>query len=121
MRLQLLRTIQETKANRGPQNSAYLVVDRLRRNFSLLYRGQQGAAVHEFTDRHLQIQAIDGGCYAIVGGVPIRHENAAEPPFFFENIEIQMGVLGGVNAVHQVIGIHHRAHMSLANRSLECR
>ena len=77
--------------------------------------------VHEGRGRHFQVQAVVGRRHAVIGSEPVRHENPLEAPLALEHLQVQEFVLSGVNAVDQVVGIHHRVHVSLGDGCLEGR
>ena len=70
---------------------------------------------------HFQIEAVVGRCHAVIGGIPVRHQNALEAPIALEHLEVEELVLGGVRAVDQVVGVHHRVHVALGDGGLKGR
>jgi hypothetical protein len=53
------------------------------------------------------------GADAVVGRVPVGHENALESPLALEHLEVEEVVLRGVDAVDQVVGVHDRVDVAL--------
>ena len=68
---------------------------------------------------HLQIEAVVGRGHAVVGGVPVGHQNALEAPIALEHLQVEELVLRGVDAVDQVVGVHHRIHVALGDGGLK--
>ncbi len=52
---------------------------------------------------------------------PVAHHDPAESPFFSGDGFIQQPVLGHVYAIHQVVGIHQRAHLRFFYRGFKRR
>ncbi len=95
------------------QQAQDLIVDRGFRNFAGADRRQQRFLVHEFGIRHLEVESAVGRAHAIVGCIPVRHEQPLKSPLSLENFQIQEWVLRGVDAVDQIVGIHDRGHLAL--------
>ena len=56
---------------------------------------------------------------AVVGRVPVGHENALESPLALEHFEVEEVVLRGVDAVDQVVGVHDRVDVGLGDGGFE--
>ena len=83
--------------------------------------GEQPLGIHEARAGHLEVEAVVGRADGVVGRVPVRHENALEAPFALEDLQVEELVLRGVDAVDQVVGVHHRVHMALGDGGLKGR
>ncbi len=103
--------IVEPELNGFAQNAADLVVDCGGWDFTALDKRQQNLLVHEERRRHFKVQAAIRGSFAVVGGAPIRHDDAVETPFFSRNDVVQEIVLGHVGAVNQVVCVHKGTHL----------
>ena len=57
----------------------------------------------------------------VVGGVPVGHEDPVESPLVFEDVDIDVMVLRGVDAVDKVVRIHDGADFGFAHGGLEGR
>ena len=88
-------------------------------HLAALHRGNQILRVHEFGAGHLEIEAVVDRGDAVVGRVPIGHENALESPLAFEHFQVEEVVLRGVDAVDQVVGVHHRVNVGLGDGGLK--
>ena len=84
-----------------------------------LTAGSKVFGVHESRAGHLEVEAVVGRGHAVVGCVPVGHQNALESPLAFEHLEIEELVLRGVDAVDQVVGVHHRVHVGLGDGGLK--
>ncbi len=117
----LLLAIEEAEADGRTQDAAHLVVQRRGAQLPAVQGGEQRGGTHRLALGHLQVQAGVGGLDAVVGRLPVRHENAVETPFALEDVGTEMMALGGVVAIDQVVAAHHRAAVRLLHRRLEGR
>ena len=114
-----MRASRESIAKLGAEQAQHLVVDGGFFDASVLDGGQQIFRVHEFWAGHLQVEAVVGRGHAVVGGIPVGHEDAFEAPFALEHLEIEEFVLRGVDAVDQVVGVHDRVDVAFGDGGLE--
>ncbi len=114
-----LRAIGEAVAKLGADEAQHLVVDGGLFYLAILHSGNEILRVHEFGAGHFEVEAVVGGGHAVIGGVPVGHEHALEAPIALENLVIEEVVLGGVNAVDQVVGVHDRINVALDDGGLE--
>ncbi len=114
-----LLAVEPAEADRRAQDAPHLLVDRGEGQLALLDRGQQRLAVHQLAEGHLEIEPAVRRAQAVVGGVPVGHHDAREAPVPARDVRLQEAVLRRVDAVHQVVGGHDRAHVRLLDRGLE--
>ena len=115
-----LRAVGESVAQLGAEDAQQVFVDGGLLHLAALDRRNQVLRVHELRARHLQVEAVVHRRHAVVGCIPVRHQNALESPLALEHLQIEELVLRGVDAVHQVVGVHHRVHVRLGHGGLEC-
>ncbi len=113
--------IEESIAENGAEEAHHLVVDGGLFDRAILDRGQQSLGVHEARIGHFQVEAVVGSADGVVGGVPVGHENALETPLALEHLEVEKLVLGGMNAVDEVVGVHDGVDVALGDGGLEGR
>ena len=97
----------------GLEEVTYLVVEGGLSDGACLEGGGEIGGVHEFAGGHFDIEATVGGADGIVGGVPVGHENTLEVPVVAEDVDVEVGVFGGVKAVDEVVGIHDGGNVAL--------
>ena len=114
-----LRARGESVAQLGAQQAQHVLVDGGLFHLAGLHRGNEILRVHEFGAGHLEIEPVVAGGDAVVGRVPVGHENALESPLAFEHLEIEKVVLRGVDAVDQVVGVHDSVDVGLGDGSFE--
>src|SRR5258708_3256927 len=94
-----LGLVEEPELDRLAENSSDLVIQSCDRHCALVESWKQSVSIHESRRGHFKIKATDGCCGTVMRAAPIRHENAVEPPFFLEDLVVQMIVLSHVSAV----------------------
>ncbi len=114
-----LLAVQPAEADRGAQDAPHLLVDRGDRQPALLDRWQQRLAVHQLAEGHLEVEPAVRRAQAVVRGVPVGHHDAREAPVRARHVRLQKAVLRRVDAVHEVVGGHDRAHVPFLHRGLE--
>ena len=76
-------------------------------------------AIHKRADRHFKVEPVVGRGNAIVGALPVRHQDAIEAPFLAGDLNVEVTILRGVLAVDKVVGIHDGANMRLLHGRFE--
>ena len=114
-----LRARGESVAQLGAQQAQHMLVDGGFFHLAGLHRGNEVLRVHEFGAGHLEIETVVAGGDAVVGRVPVGHENALESPLALEHLEIEEVVLRGVDAVDQVVGVHDGVDVGLGDGGFE--
>jgi hypothetical protein len=94
---------------------------RLFRQTAFVHRRDDLVAVVVTAARHLQVIAGGDAAYAVVDAAPVRHHQAFEAPFVAQDAGEQRRMFGGISAIDQVVGAHHRPRLRLAHRDLEGR
>ncbi len=116
-----LRPVRESVAQLGAEDAQKVLVDGRFLHLAAFDRGDEVFGVHELGARHLEVQAVVDRGDAVVGRIPVGHENTLESPLPFQHFQIEEIVLRRVDAVHQVVGIHDRVDVGLGHGGLEAR
>ena len=101
------------------EDAADLVVDGGFFDFAGFDGGDEGFGIHVPAEGHFEVEAGVGGGDAVVGGGPVRHHDAVEVPLVLGDVDVEVGVLGGVFAVDEVVAIHNGADVGLFDGSLK--
>ena len=101
------------------QNMAHLFVNHLQGDALVAQHGLQAVAIEVFRlilTVHIQIQAATHGTTCAVCGAPVAHHHAFKAPHVAEHLVVEPRVFGGIEAIHQIVGIHHGCHISIFHR-----
>ncbi len=116
-----LLPVKPAKPHGHAQDAADLVIDRCNRDVAFLDCRQKVGAVQELAGWHLHIEAAIGRGNRVVRGSPIRHDDPIETPLLLRHFAVQIAILGHVQAVGQVVGIHDGPDMRFFDRRFKDR
>ena len=83
--------------------------------------GDEVIGIHETSFRHFKVKSGIGSAYGGIYGSPVRHQDTFEAPKIAQDINIQPFMLGSMNAVQEIVAVHHCTHIGFLYGLAESR
>ena len=116
-----LLAVEPAEARCSGQNVAHLFINGCFLDAAIPNCRKQISFVHVLAGRHFEIKTSICRAHPVIGRNPIRHHDALKSPLLSGHVDIEVAVLRGVHSVHEIVGIHDRADVSILHREFKRR
>ena len=115
-----LRPVEKAECHERLQNMADLGVDGSLSHQPVGNGPGKIFEIHKLPVGHFEVETSVRRPDRRIDGTPIRHQDAVESPLIAQYVDIQMAVLGGMDAVERIVAVHYRSGAAFPHGFAEC-